>query len=485
MITFPDFNRVKVVVVGDVLLDRYVWGHVERISPEAPVPVVRIERKTGTLGGAGNVALNLSGLNCRSELIGIRGDDSPGEFLMEILAQERIDNNLIIIPHRPTPTKTRIIGQGQQIVRLDEEVTEPFSSSVYESLLRMVDKAIIDAHAVILSDYGKGVLRGDVTENIISRCRRRRIPVFVDPKGNTWERYTSAHCITPNEAELSLVAPFSRGDTDALAARAVQVMQTYNLKHLIVTRGSRGMSVFGRDDEPIHIPTLAREVFDVSGAGDTVIATVAAAVGAGMKLPDAAALANTAAGVVIGKIGTTPIKKTDLEKGITGAASGRRTTKKPELTHRDQAKPIVDTWRNNGNRIVFTNGCFDLLHTGHINLLKAAASYGDKLIVGLNSDDSIRRIKGRQRPLNSETDRSCVLSGIETVDMVVLFDEDTPYQIIELLQPDILVKGGDWAPEDIVGGDIVEARGGKVIVFPTLENRSTTGMIDKIKNMPE
>jgi len=474
MIPLPDFRDCTVVVVGDIILDRYIWGDVGRISPEAPVPVVRVRRKTMNLGGAGNVALNLKGLGCQQILIGTSGDDADGARITDILKQEQIQHHVITILDHPTTTKTRVIGQSQQLVRLDEEAAEPVSTETASHLLACFDTALSSAKAVILSDYGKGVVTQAVAAHIIEACKSRKIPVFVDPKGVRWEKYRGAFCMTPNSAELDRVAPYT--DEATLAHQAAKTMARLALQHLLVTRGSQGMSLFSKGKNTIGIPAEAREVYDVSGAGDTVIATISAAVAAGIPIKDGAALANMAAGIVIGKIGTQPIDRAELKQAIQGTLLADT----EKIVSKEQALKRLADWRSKEDRIVFTNGCFDILHVGHIKLLHAAAAQGDRLIIGLNSDRSVQRLKGKKRPIVPQEERAALLSSIKGVDLVVLFEEATPRQLIDAFKPDVLVKGGDYTTQTVVGHDIVQAYGGKVVIVPLVEGVSTTRVIASI-----
>jgi D-beta-D-heptose 7-phosphate kinase / D-beta-D-heptose 1-phosphate adenosyltransferase len=476
VIPYPDFANHTVVVVGDIILDRYIWGDVDRISPEAPVPVIRVKRKTMNLGGAGNVAMNLKGLGCRQILMGTRGDDRDGDCMASILKEEMIAHHLVTIPGHPTTTKTRIVGQNQQLARLDEETPEPVVDRYATQLKEQFDRALPTAGAVIISDYGKGAITPDTAGYIIQQCKRLDIPVFVDPKGISWEKYQGAFCITPNSAELNRVAPFTDTDDTELEAQARKIIDHLALDFLLVTRGSKGISLFRQGVAALKIPAEAKEVFDVSGAGDTVIATIAAAFAAGLTMQDAAALANMAAGIVIGKIGTQPIdtmvlKQASQDRALAGAE--KIVTKKPALDR------IAD-WRAHHDRIVFTNGCFDILHVGHIKLLHAAAAEGDRLIVGLNSDRSVRNLKGDKRPIVPEEERAALLSSIKGVDLVVLFDQATPIELIQAFTPDVIVKGGDYTPETVVGHEIVLAHGGKVVIVPLIQGVSTTHVIESI-----
>ncbi len=476
-LTVPDFSDVPVIVLGDVMLDQYVWGDVGRISPEAPVQVVSVGRKTHILGGAGNVAANLAGLGCRVVCIGVRGDDEPGRILETTFGDISVEARVPAAPGRPTTVKTRVMGRGQQLLRLDEEATSPLSEDIYTALLGAFREALGQARAVVLSDYGKGVFALSLAQDAIRLCNDAGVPVLVDPKGADWTRYQGATCITPNTAEFLHVAQFNPDDEADLAARAATAINAFSLRHLLVTRGAKGLSLFTRGGEPWRIAAEAREVFDVSGAGDTVIATMAAALGAGLPAREAAGLANAAAGVVVGKLGTKPIYRAELEEALARriSATGHK------IRSWRRAAETISAWRRQGERVVFTNGCFDLLHVGHIALLHQAAGLGARLVVGLNSDASVRRLKGETRPILPEAERAALLAALECVDMVVLFGQDTPRELIAELQPDVLVKGGDYTVETVVGHDLVLARGGEVCIVPLVDGKSTTCLIERIK----
>jgi D-beta-D-heptose 7-phosphate kinase/D-beta-D-heptose 1-phosphate adenosyltransferase len=477
MLDYPNFNGVHIIVIGDIILDRYFWGEVERISPEAPIPVVKITHKSQRLGGAGNVAMNLSGLKCPTFLLAVCGKDRQGEYLATILKQEGVDHQLVLASNQPTTTKTRIIGQGQQLLRLDEEKSTTISKKIEDKLFLQFETRLPMAQAVILSDYGKGIFNGEFAQKIIRSCKAKKIPVFVDPKGNNWKRYHGADCITPNEAELSQVAPFDRDNDTDFSANARKILTDFELAHLLVTRGAKGMSLFNLKQESVHIPTKAQEVFDVSGAGDTVIATLGAGRACGLSMEAAARLANTAAGVVVGKLGTHAISALELKQALIG----KDITGTDKIVGHDQAAEISERWRKEGKKIVFTNGCFDILHIGHMKILRTACGQGNKLIVGLNSDASIKRLKGESRPMMSEEERASLLSNIECVDLVVLFEEDTPLELIKRIKPDVLVKGGDWSLDQVVGRSEVESWGGRVHIVGLLEGISTTSVIEKMK----
>lgn len=478
--TFTDnsmFPSVRVLVVGDVMLDHYLWSEVTRVSPEAPVPIAKIREKSWMLGGAANVAANLRGLGCDGSLLGVCGEDEAGRILCGKLADSGIADTLLRDLRRPTILKTRVMAQGQQLIRLDEEVVRPLSAELQQRLLAGFETLLDGRQVVVLSDYAKGVLSADVCQAMIGECRKRNLPVLVDPKGRDWERYRGATCVTPNEAELALVAAGPIRSENDLLAQAAEICSKFDLERLLVTRGMKGLALFGRDGECIALPARPREVYDVSGAGDTVIATLAAGVAAGWQWRRAAAVANVAAGIVVGKVGTQPVMLDELQVAMRLEEAG--------LFHKiaalDAATVQVNAWRTAGERLVFTNGCFDLLHAGHIRLLHAAAQEGSKLVVGLNSDVSVRRLKGIHRPILKQEDRASILAALECVDLVVLFDEDTPLELIRSLRPDVLVKGADYTRETVVGHELVESWGGRVALVALTEGVSTTHIVDAIR----
>jgi D-beta-D-heptose 7-phosphate kinase/D-beta-D-heptose 1-phosphate adenosyltransferase len=473
-------ENTRIMVVGDLMLDRYLWGDAGRVSPEAPVPVVKVEKKTWFLGGAGNVAVNLSALGCKVFVMGITGRDRAGERLRELLSAAGIADATLVDDTRPTTTKTRVMARQQQMVRLDEEDTHPLSEDMEEKLLTAAAQALPRCSAVILSDYGKGMFRSEgFTQKLIGLSRDGGVPVFVDPKGNDWRRYTGATCVTPNTLEMEVAVGKRLPDKAVLEAEAAGLREKLDLDWLLVTRGAKGMALFGRQTDPVFLSTNAREVFDVSGAGDTVIAVLAATLATGMSFADAAGVANTAAGIVVGKLGTQPILWEELARGLAGGDGGGPVSKVASLS---SARVALAGWRRKGYTIVFTNGCFDLLHPGHVSLLHQARHLGHRLVVGLNTDASIKRLKGENRPILAGEDRAAVLSGLADVDLIVFFDEDTPLNLIQALKPDILVKGADYTIETVVGREIVESYGGKVQLVDILDGYSTTRIAEKISD---
>lgn len=474
-------KQASVLVVGDLMLDRYFWGEVSRISPEAPVPVVKVTEKTFSLGGSGNVAANLAGLGCPIRLVGLVGVDPAAEKLRDMMASAGIADHCLPDDHRPTITKTRIMAGTQQVVRLDEEVDTAIDPETAGRLLDQALSLIPAVKAVILSDYGKGLFQDtSVVQTLIQTCRNAGIPVFVDPKGKNWERYAGATCITPNTAELEAVHGARFSGEDELVQVTRRLRRDLSLDWLLVTRGPRGMALVGETGPAALIPARTRDVFDVSGAGDTVIAALAAGVSIGLSFPQAAAMANMAAGIVVGKVGTQPVHMDDLMNALSASPMQDSETVLWKVADPREAAVRVSRWRQAGQRIVFTNGCFDLLHPGHVSLLHKSRGLGDRLVVGLNTDASICRLKGPSRPILPGEDRAAILSALGDVDMVVFFDEDTPLNLISLLKPDVLVKGADYRIEAVVGGDVVKSYGGEVRLVDLLPGHSTTAIAKKL-----
>lgn len=476
------FEQSNVLVLGDLMLDCYLWGDVERISPEAPVPVFHIRRQSEIPGGAGNVVSNLIGLGAAVTVIGIRGRDAAGERLIKLLENDRVRLHILTFSDRPTITKTRVVSHGQQMIRLDKEDVLPLDKTLQAEIVELVKAESSKACAIIFSDYGKGLLHSkEFVQSIITLARSRKIPTIVDPKGNDWERYRGATCVTPNTKELEAVC----GHSITSEVQLVEVMRTvmieYDLSWLLVTRGPLGMCLMDRTEAPIFIPTLARQVFDVSGAGDTVTATLGLCVGSGLPFPYGAKVANLAAGIVVGKVGTQPINLIELQSslettGVDACISG--VTQK--LASLSSARTQSEAWKTRHQRVVFTNGCFDLLHPGHVHLLNQAKILGDRLVVAINSDDSVRRLKGSGRPILSERDRASLVASLDCVDLVVLFESDTPDDLLRSIRPHILVKGSDYKHEQVLGRAIVESYGGEVRLIPLLNGYSTASIAGKV-----
>ena len=466
----PDFTRAKVLVVGDLMLDSYYSGPASRISPEAPVPIVRVQKKESRPGGAANVALNIASLGGQCTLVGYVGIDREGSELTSMLVEKGVFCRFVQVPDYPTITKTRVLSRHQQLIRLDFE--QNFTSVDPSQLLAVVKDCLNEFQVVVLSDYGKGALKH--AGEIIDLARKTGKTVLVDPKGTDFIRYSGAIAITPNMSEFEAVAGQVTDEAD-LARRARKMMADFKLDNLLVTRSEKGMSLFSQGNEEFHLPTNAREVYDVTGAGDTVIAVLAAGLATGLAFRDACAVSNVAAGIVVGKLGTSTVSPDELSAALGGAS--RRAS--PVVTQRE-LKDLVASAKARGEKIVMTNGCFDILHSAHCQYLSQASALGDRLVVAVNSDDSVRRLKGDARPVNSLADRMEVLGALGCVDWVVPFDEDTPRRLISEILPDILVKGGDYRPEEIAGAAEVAANGGRVEILSFKDGCSTSGIISRI-----
>ncbi len=465
-----DFSNASVLVLGDLMLDKYYFGNVNRISPEAPVPVVKVNREEYTLGGAGNVVNNIINLKAKAYIIGAIGKDSNKSVIKQLLDEKQVNYHLLE-RNLPTITKIRVVGEHQQIVRIDFEEIKPLEQKELERVKQYILSLINKVDCLVISDYGKGMVTFELSQFVINQAKEKNLPVIVDPKGNDWSKYKGATIITPNLKELSdlLKIEIKNKDND-IEKYGQEVREKYDLTYLLVTRSEKGMSLM-TENKVYHIRSEAKEVYDVSGAGDTVVATLATAISARINILDAVKIANTAAGIVVGKIGTTPITLDELNNALKGYRNRK-------LRHLQDLIVEIAMLREKGKKIVFTNGCFDILHRGHIEYLKKAKELGDVLIVGLNSDDSVKRIKGKDRPINKQEDRAELLASLEFVDYVVIFDEDTPYNLIKEIKPDVLVKGGDYKLEEIVGKEFAK----KTITLPFIEGYSTTSIIEKMKN---
>lgn len=470
-LTMPRFDHAPVLVVGDVMLDRYWHGATDRISPEAPVPVVKVEQMEDRPGGAANVALNVAALGAPAWLVGVTGQDEAADSLAERLQAAGVDARFQRIAGQPTIIKLRVMSRHQQLLRLDFE--EPFATDP-QALLGDVENLLAHVKVLVLSDYGKGALRNH--QALIQAARAKGIPVLADPKGKQFDIYKGASLITPNLHEFEAVVGRCQDETE-LVAKGLALLAELQLDALLITRGEHGMTLLREGFPPLHLPARAREVFDVTGAGDTVISTLAGALAAGEELPQAVALANLAAGIVVGKLGTACISAPELRRALQreqGVGRGVMTL--------DQLLPALDDARAHGERIVFTNGCFDILHAGHVAYLEQARELGDRLVVAINDDASVTRLKGVGRPINSVDRRMAVLAGLGAVDWVVSFSEDTPEALLARVRPDILVKGGDYGLDQVVGADIVQAYGGEVKVLSFVDSCSTTAIVEKIRD---
>jgi D-beta-D-heptose 7-phosphate kinase/D-beta-D-heptose 1-phosphate adenosyltransferase len=477
-----DFAGVTVLCIGDVMLDRFIYGDVDRISPEAPVPVLRLRETRTMLGGAGNVAANIASLGGSAILIGLVGEDDGARALRRhIAATAGIAAALVETGLRPTICKTRYLAHQQQVVRADEESALPLQPAEQVALLAELERALPQAAAVILSDYGKGVLDDAVITAAIGLARRLGVPVFVDPKGAEYGRYRGATCITPNARELA-AASGMRVETEAevvTAARAV--MAQAQAESILATRSEKGMILVELSGAHHSVPTRAREVFDVSGAGDTVIATLALAHASGLNLVQAMRISNAAAGVVVSKVGTATVQPAELLHELDAEAGGEGAPARSAMRSLAEAAALVAHWKDQGLTVGFTNGVFDIVHAGHISLLAGARGCCDKLVLALNGDASVRRLKGPTRPVNALAQRAVVMGAIKYVDCLVSFDEDTPLALIEALLPDRLIKGGDYTVETVVGADVVQAHGGQVVLCDLVAGQSTTRIVERIR----
>ncbi|HEX4771351.1 MAG TPA: D-glycero-beta-D-manno-heptose-7-phosphate kinase [Bryobacteraceae bacterium] len=470
----------RLLVVGDIMLDKYVWGRVERVSPEAPVPIVRATHNSEQPGGAANVAMNLAGLGASVKVVGFAGEDADRMRVEALLTAAGVESAIISVAGFPTISKMRILGGQQQMLRLDIEKNEAPPAAAYDSLLQVVLDHLPSSSAVILSDYAKGVLTPSVCQQIIRAARSQNIPVLVDPKSADFSRYRGATTICPNLPELANALRATSNEPEALLAAGQRMVPELDVAYLVVTLSEKGIAVVKETSYRVA-PAAARQVFDVSGAGDTVISVLALSAACGLPVEDAVQLANVAAGVVVGKVGTVPIQKFELISALSGELAVHAEEKILSL---DRLFGRVAAWRLSGQKIVFTNGCFDLLHIGHITVLERARQEGDRLIVALNGDQSVALLKGPGRPLVHQRDRAQILAALAAVDAVVIFDEQTPLAIIEAIRPDVIVKGGDYTENEVVGAPQVRSWGGRVKIVPLVKGFSTTGLIDKSAALP-
>lgn len=475
-LAIPNFKQARILVIGDIMLDRYWSGSTSRISPEAPVPVVKIGDIEDRLGGAANVAKNIAVLGCQTSICGLVGEDSAGRIIRQLLEESNIEDLTAVDEKNPTTTKLRVLSRHQQLLRMDFEETPQHSTS--NKLIGILQETVSKFDCVIISDYAKGTI--SEPQQIIQMCKAKSIPVFVDPKGKDFSRYRGATLITPNLSEIEGVIGKSQS-LDDMFTKADNLRQELSIENILITLSEKGMALVRHGQPTFHMPTSAKDVFDVTGAGDTVIATLVAATAAKSELQDAVRLANVAAGVVVGKLGTSTVNVDELKLAI-------------ETEDKEIAKGVVSLekllqqvslCRQKGEKIVFTNGCFDILHAGHVRYLKQAASLGDRLIVGMNSDLSISRLKGSNRPIVTLAERMEVMSSITCVDWVIPFNEDTPKELIDNILPDVLAKGGDYEVEKIVGYNTVVNNGGVVKTLPYVEGCSTTSIVERIKSLPE
>lgn len=472
LLTMPRFDKSQVLVIGDVMLDRYWHGGTSRISPEAPVPVVKVGQVEDRPGGAGNVALNIAALGAGASLISVVGRDEAADALRTRLGAAGIHADFQSSEGKPTITKLRVISRHQQLIRMDFE--DGFEAVDSDQFASKAEKLIPHMGAVILSDYAKGSLQD--TQALIALARQYQVPVLVDPKGTDFARYRGATLLTPNLHEFEAVVGACAHESE-LVAKGTELMNELALEALLVTRGEHGMTLLRPNQQELHLPARAREVFDVTGAGDTVISVLAAALAAGQSMPNSVGLANLAAGIVVGKLGTAAISAPELRRAVQAEQGSERGV----LTE-EQLLIAMEDARAHGEKIVFTNGCFDIIHAGHVGYLEDTRSLGDRLVVAINSDASVTRLKGEGRPINPVDRRMAVLAGLEAVDWVVYYEDDTPERLLEAIKPDVLVKGGDYTEDQVVGWEIVKAYGGEVKVLSFFDNCSTTAIVEKIRD---
>ena len=467
--------RTSVMVIGDVMLDRYIFGTVDRISPEAPVPILAVERELAIPGGAGNVVRNLTALGAAVAFVSVVGDDQAGSDLTGLIGgQPGVEPWLLVEGARATTVKTRYVSNGQQLLRADREQTSPIAAKLADRMMRIAGDAMAATSIAVLSDYNKGVLAGTVPRQLIAAAKLAGRRVIVDPKGLDYARYAGADVITPNRRELAEATDMPVDSEAAIVAAATVLREAHGFGAVLVTRAEDGMTLVDADGAH-HYPAEASDVFDSSGAGDTVVAALAAALAGGVDLRIAARLANLAAGIVVGKVGTAVAREEDLLAALTPQGGALR-----KVVARDAAAEQAERWRRRGWRVGFTNGCFDMLHPGHAHLLEQARGQCDRLIVGMNSDASVGRLKGPGRPVQPEAARAAVLAGLSSVDLVVIYDEDSPEETIDQLRPDLLVKGADYRVDQVEGGDLVQGRGGRVWLAELLPGYCTSEEVERI-----
>ena len=467
-------KKPNILVIGDLMIDHYLWGSCDRISPEAPVQVVNVKKESSVLGGAGNVINNLVTLGSVVDVISVIGNDSVANELKSLL--EKIDvptSNLVVENNRKTSKKSRLIASQQQVLRYDMESIDDINENSHKQIIQTLEKNIDKYSSIILSDYGKGVLTTNLTKEIIKIANKNSIKVLVDPKGKDYSKYKGSYTLTPNKKEAMEATNIDIKDESSLIEALKSLKTQCELEVSLITLSEQGIAIF--DDELTIKPTVAREVYDVTGAGDTVIASIAFALGNNLDIKDAIYFANLAAGVVVGKIGSAT---TTLDEIYEYEYSLHKSNSTSHIKTFDEIKTLSSKLHSQGKKIVFTNGCFDILHVGHVKYLEVAKSYGDVLILGLNADSSVKKLKGPTRPINTQDDRAYILASLESVDYVVIFEEETPYELIKLIKPHVLVKGGDYEGKEVVGQDIADEL--KLVQF--VDGKSTTNTIKRIQN---
>jgi D-beta-D-heptose 7-phosphate kinase/D-beta-D-heptose 1-phosphate adenosyltransferase len=470
----------RVLIIGDLILDQYVTGDVARISPEAPIPILTARRTEERLGGACNVAANLVAMQAEVDIVGVLGNDGWGRKLRALLEEQKVETaGCVLDPSRPTIQKTRMMSGSHQMLRVDNEDPRPISGATLEAVLKILPERVRRAQAVVLSDYGKGLLTPEVIRCAIDHARAAGVPLLVDPKGEDYRRYRGATLITPNRKEAEQALGHRLPRLEDVQQGAQELLKLAELDAAVITLGSEGIYYASKSGQTGHVPARARAVFDVTGAGDTVIAQLGFYFAAGVELGTAVFLANQAAALVVARLGTHAVDRSEL----CAALEEKHAHEGKVLRTSDELDRQLAAWRKEGQRIAFTNGCFDVLHVGHVSYLRFAKGYGDVLIVGVNDDASVRRLKGQSRPVNPLADRMEVLAALEMVDAVCSFAEDTPKTIVERVTPNVLVKGADWAEKGVVGREWVEAHGGQVVLAPLVAGKSTSGILERVKKI--
>ncbi len=470
-------HRPRLLVIGDLILDEYIWGAINRISPEAPVPILETKSENLALGGAANVANNLVALGCEVHLVGAIGKDEKGERLLSLIKGQGINTEGIFrFVHRPTTSKIRIVAHNQQVLRIDKEDNRPITEETESKFVQHINKILPEMDCIICSDYRKGVLTEKVFKAVIHRAKNSKKRVLVDPKSSDFTLYKGATLITPNQHEVERAVPIKIQDKIDLDRAAEYLLNLTHAEVLLITRGKNGMMLYQNKEEPVDIDTQAKEVFDVTGAGDTVVSVLGMALAVGFNYKDSAWLSNMAASIVVGKVGTAIITLNEINEYLQEEMLRTSHT----ILKLEELKKIVSLAKSTGKTIVFTNGCFDIIHGGHIEFLQKAKAMGDLLVVGLNSDESVRELKGEGRPIKSERERANIISALKYVDYITIFDDDTPEEVIREVRPDILVKGDDYKMDEVVGREIVEGYGARVELIPIVHGLSTTGTVEKI-----
>ncbi|MCK5507992.1 MAG: D-glycero-beta-D-manno-heptose-7-phosphate kinase [Desulfobacterales bacterium] len=472
------FNKCKILVVGDLMVDEYLWGDVDRISPEAPVQVVSVKNENYTLGGSGNVVNNLVELGAKVSVIGVTGTDRHGNLLLKKLNELGVDTaGVVQEPDRPTTRKTRIIAANQHVLRIDRETKRKISAGTFELLAGFIEEKVSSADLILISDYEKGLITSSLLLKLIESAEKHNKITIADPKGLNFSKYSGVRLLTPNRKEAALATGTEILDEAALIKAGNKIFDTAIIDNLLITCGKDGMMLFEKNKEPYKISAKARQVYDVSGAGDTVLAVIGLALASGASLKDSSAIANTAAGIVVGKVGTATVSSKELVSALT-SYSDHTIFKQKTLS---ELESLTKELKKNGKKIVLTNGCFDLLHAGHIMLFSASKQLGDIFIVAIDDDDSVKSLKGQGRPVICESERVRILGALDSIDYIVVFSSNKLEKLIQIIQPDILTKGSNYRSEEVFGHELVEQYGGRVVLIPVIENISSTGIINNIK----